>query len=131
MRKTQFTHKKPEATTRLNETEEGMPKIRLGMRVGEFSLELLAENDSPWFETKEETQSGLESRRRKQVQLARIKLAMYEHLKESDISIIELRFFHGLTLRQIGVIMDLNASTVHRRIRNSILTLKKHLTPEQ
>lgn len=122
-----FKHNQHLYTSRLNDEEELLPPMRLGARAGTFAFDLLRENDSPWHETKEEAEDGLETARQNRQKLARVRTAMYAHLDKSEIEVIELRFFQGLTLRQIGKIMDRSASTIHRKIKRVIIKLRRLL----
>ena len=65
------------------------------------------------------------------MKLARVRLAMYEVLNEEEFEVIELRFFHGLSLRHIGKVTDRNASTIHRRIERAIVKLRRALVPRE
>jgi len=49
------------------------------------------------------------------------------HLPAKERRIVELYYFQQLTVRQIGTILDCNASTVSRTLKNIYKTLKKTL----
>ena len=124
-----FRHNEHLHLSRLHHEEDSLPQIRLGRRSGVSAFDRLTKNKSPWHESKEDVEAGLKVAREDRVKLARVRLAMYEVLNEAEFDVIELHYFNGLSLRQVGRITDRNASTVHRRIRSAIIKLRRELVP--
>lgn len=126
-----FKHNQHLHTSRLHDREDPLPQIRLGRRTGSLTFERLSKNNSPWYESTEDIEAGLKIARKNRVKLARVRLAMYEVLNEEEFEVIELRFFHGLSVRHIGKVTDRNASTIHRRIERAIVKLRRALVPRE
>ena len=120
-----------ETETRPKGINEGLVPYRLGMRVGEFTLDLLAQSDSPWYESEEEIEALLKEARLNRRRLKRIQLAMDEHLTRSQIEVLRLRFFDGLNLRQIGVVINRDPSSVHRKIQRAVTKLQKIIQSQE
>lgn len=110
--------------------ETSLPAQRLGKRAGDYALERADNEHSPWYETPEEVEAGLEYGREKDEQLQRVAQVMVDLLNEDERVTMELRYKHGLTYRQIAEIMDRNASTIHRRIQRCIRKIQKRIRSE-
>ena len=126
-----FKHNQHLHNSRLHDKEDPLPQVRLGRRTGSLTFERLSKNKSLWHESKEDIEAGLEIARADRVKLARVRLAMYEVLNEEEFEVIELRYFHGRSLRHIGNITDRNTSTIHRRIERAIAKLRRALVPRK
>lgn len=101
--------------------------MRLGVRMRPHEFESLSEEASPWHETKEEVEAGVRKTRRRKKQLEALRVVMQEHLSPSQIEALELRFFEGLSLPEIGRLTDRDPSSVSRKIASALRKLRKVL----
>lgn len=127
MKSSIFKHNEVLYLTRLRQAEELPPSQRLGKRAAPSVVDKLTAEDSPWFETEAEVIAGLEEGRDKAKLLEQIGVAMLEDLNASEIEALQLRYFQGLSYREIAKIMNRNVSTIHRKIERAILKLQDNL----
>ncbi|MFP6596918.1 MAG: hypothetical protein VCC01_05630 [Candidatus Hydrogenedentota bacterium] len=66
-----FKHNQHLRFSRLHDKEDPLPQVRLGRRTGSLTFERLSKNKSPWHESKEDIEAGLEIARADRVKLAR------------------------------------------------------------
>ena len=120
-------HNQHRLTHRLNEQGEGIPRMRLGIRMRPHEFESLSEEASPWYESKEEVEAGARKTRRQKKQVEALRAVMREHLSPSQIEALELRFFEGLSLPEIGRLTGRDPSSVSRKISSGLRKLRKVL----
>ena len=112
-------------TTRLNQSDEGIPQQRLGMRMGRHTLGRLSNEDSPWYESGEEVADKLETGKKNKETINDLRKIMHESLTKTEAQVIELRYFEDLNLREIATLLYRNPSTILRNLRRAIAKLRK------
>ena len=106
---------------------EALPQIRLGARSGKFVLDSLSQEDTPWYESQEDIETALEESRKRRQLIETLMPIMRECLTDDELEAMHLYFLHAKTYRQVGVIMDRNASTILRYVHRSIEKIRDHL----
>jgi RNA polymerase sigma factor (sigma-70 family) len=107
-----------------------LPAQRLGSQAGDFVLDGLNNKHNPWFETEEEVEEGLAYGAEKDEKIAQVRELMETILSVDERVTMELRFVHDLSYREIGRIMDRNASTIFRRVNRSLKKIRRRLGTE-
>jgi len=98
---------------------------RFAITMGPGRLGTFEESAGAWHETPTQVEQGLEWGRKKAIVLVRIRQLMHNALTPHQFRYLELYYFRGLSHRQIGILMGVNASTACRTVRRAVKRLKK------
>ena len=96
---------------------------RLGLQTGPYLLECITE--TPWHETEEDIEEGLEWGREKEVLLKWIRRRMARRLSKIERRSIRLYYLEGMNYREAAKVMGVNASSVYRATRRGIRKLRE------
>lgn len=106
---------------------EALPQIRLGIRAGDYRVGTLSLEDSPWYESPEEVDAGLKLSEETHAQAQALLDLMRECLTSSEFTAMQLHYLYSMPYRQVGLIMDRNASTVYRYVQRALKKIRLHL----
>ena len=106
---------------------QALPSMHLGMRAGDFRMGTLSRENSPWYESQEEVEAALEKSTKTRAEAAAVIEVMRECLTPSEFKAMQLHYLYNMPYRQIGLIMERNASTAYRYVQRAIKKLRKQL----
>lgn len=89
------------------------------------SLCLLNLDRAAWYETEEEVEAGLAWGKRKAELLRWVRRRMGRKLTLRERRCVELYFFEGKTLREVGTLTGTTASSSHRAVRRALRKLQE------
>lgn len=121
------TSKSKRSKRSLNPPSETLPPMRLGVRTSNIILECMDRAQTPWYETPEEIEEATQHHELCRSQVNILLPIMKECLKPAEYEAMCLHYLEGKSYRQIGRIMDRNASTALRYVQRSIKKLRKLL----
>lgn len=121
------SHSQPPRKRQSAISNEALPSMRLGARAGGFRMEMLSRENSPWYESPEDVEAALELSKKTRAEAADIIEVMRECLTPSEFKAMQLYYLYSMPYRQIGLIMDRNASTAYRYVQRAIKKLRTHL----
>lgn len=98
---------------------------RLAVTMRPDRLQKVDRDRAMWHETPEEVAAGLEWGRRKAELLRWVRREMRRRLTRRQRRFIELRYFEGLTLREIAAREGVGPATVHRGVKRGLARLRR------
>ena len=97
---------------------------RMAMYVAPARLDRVIRERQAWYETREEIEAGVEWGRIKCRLLQWVRLRMDMHMTPQERRCLELYYFFGLTVREIGEDTKLTNSAIHASLRRCVHRLR-------
>jgi len=97
---------------------------RLAVLISPGALKHIPECRGAWYESKEEIEEGLKRGTEKARLLRWIRREMGRHLTLRERRCVELRFFEGMSLREVGAATGTDPSSVCRAVQRSLRKLR-------
>lgn len=86
---------------------------------------------SPWYESPEDIEAGLERAKERAKLLRWVRIQMSRRLTKRERRCIELYFFKGMTFREAAEATQTTPSSIHRAVRRSLLKLRHAAAVEE